>query len=48
VPKALGRVSTAQEQANLLIFLNSGWASYVSGQMIWSDGGNINAGVLPA
>ena len=48
VPKALGRVSTAEEQANLLIFLNSGWASYVSGQMIWGDGGNINAGVLPA
>jgi NAD(P)-dependent dehydrogenase (short-subunit alcohol dehydrogenase family) len=48
VPKALGRVSTAEEQANLLIYLNSDWASYVSGQMIWSDGGNINAGVLPA
>jgi NAD(P)-dependent dehydrogenase (short-subunit alcohol dehydrogenase family) len=48
LPKALGRVSTAEEQANLLIYLNSDWASYVSGQMIWSDGGNINAAILPA
>jgi NAD(P)-dependent dehydrogenase (short-subunit alcohol dehydrogenase family) len=48
VPKAHGRVSTAEEQANLLIYLNSDWASYVNGQTIWSDGGNISAAELPA
>jgi NAD(P)-dependent dehydrogenase (short-subunit alcohol dehydrogenase family) len=37
----LGRKATADEQARTLMFLNSGWASYVNGQTIWSDGGAI-------
>jgi NAD(P)-dependent dehydrogenase (short-subunit alcohol dehydrogenase family) len=37
----LGRKATADEQARILIFLNSDWASYVNGQTIWSDGGAI-------
>jgi NAD(P)-dependent dehydrogenase (short-subunit alcohol dehydrogenase family) len=46
-PKPFNRRSTAEEQANILIFLNSGWASYVNGQTIWSDGGGRNTQVLP-
>lgn len=46
-PKPLGRMASAEEQANILIFLNSDWASYVNGQTIWSDGGNILRRVLP-
>lgn len=46
-PKPLGRMATAEEQANILIYLNSDWASYVNGQTIWSDGGNILRRVLP-
>jgi len=38
----LGRRATADEQARILIFLNSNWASYVNGQTIWSDGGAIS------
>jgi NAD(P)-dependent dehydrogenase (short-subunit alcohol dehydrogenase family) len=48
--KPLGRVARPEEQANILIYLNSDMASYVNGQMIWSDGGVVNrkivAGVL--
>ena len=47
-PKPLGRMATAEEQANILIYLNSDWASYVNGQTIWSDGGNILRRALPA
>ena len=46
-PKPLGRMASAEEQANILIFLNSDWASYVNGQTIWSDGGNILRRALP-
>lgn len=46
-PMPLGRMASAEEQANILIFLNSDWASYVNGQTIWSDGGNILRRVLP-
>ena len=38
-PRSLGRNSTAQEQAAVLLFLNSGAASYVTGQLLWTDGG---------
>jgi NAD(P)-dependent dehydrogenase (short-subunit alcohol dehydrogenase family) len=48
VPEPLGRRATAQEQANLLIFLNSDWASYVNGHTLWSDGGALAASELPA
>jgi NAD(P)-dependent dehydrogenase (short-subunit alcohol dehydrogenase family) len=39
----LGRRASAEEQARILIFLNSRWASFVNGQTIWSDGGAISA-----
>ena len=44
-PKPLGRVSTATEQARAMVFLNSGAASYITGQNIWTDGG-YTAGVI--
>ncbi|MCU1401501.1 MAG: 3-alpha-hydroxysteroid dehydrogenase [Acidimicrobiales bacterium] len=43
-PRPAGRNATALEQASVLIFLNSPAASYVSGQMIYTDGG-YTAGV---
>ena len=46
VPKPLNRVATAQEQANVLLFLNSPDASYVNGQILWTDGGTISSSVL--
>lgn len=46
VPKPLNRVATAQEQANVLLFLNSPDASYVNGQVLWTDGGMISSSVL--
>lgn len=44
IPKPLGRLATAQEQADVLVFLVSRNASYISGQTIWVDGG-YSAGV---
>ncbi|SHL07671.1 NAD(P)-dependent dehydrogenase, short-chain alcohol dehydrogenase family [Pseudonocardia thermophila] len=38
----VGRRATAEEQAQILLYLNSGWASFVTGQVIWSDGGRIS------
>ncbi|QZT55420.1 MULTISPECIES: coniferyl-alcohol dehydrogenase [Mycolicibacterium] len=35
----LGRVSTAEEQAAMLIFLGSRAAGYLTGQVVWTDGG---------
>ena len=43
IPKPLGRVSGPAEQAAVLRFLNSRAASYISGQVLWVDGGNIAA-----
>ena len=40
-PKPLGRVSNPGEQAAVLVFLNSAAAGYITGQVIWVDGGNI-------
>jgi NAD(P)-dependent dehydrogenase (short-subunit alcohol dehydrogenase family) len=48
VPEPFGRRATPEEQANLHVFLNSGWASYVNGQTIWSDGGVFANGEIPA
>jgi NAD(P)-dependent dehydrogenase (short-subunit alcohol dehydrogenase family) len=45
IPKPLGRVSEPEEQAAALVFLNSQAASYISGQILWVDGGNIGAAV---
>jgi NAD(P)-dependent dehydrogenase (short-subunit alcohol dehydrogenase family) len=41
IPKPLGRVSTAEEQAAVLVFLNSRAAGYITGQVLWVDGGNL-------
>lgn len=35
----LGRTSEAREQAAVLVFLGSAAASYITGQVIWADGG---------
>ena len=35
----LGRVSTAEEQAAMLVLLGSPAASYMTGQVVWTDGG---------
>ncbi|OBJ47322.1 3-alpha-hydroxysteroid dehydrogenase [Mycobacterium sp. 1423905.2] len=45
IPKPLGRVSDAAEQAAPLLFLNSPAASYISGQVVWVDGGAVGAAV---
>ncbi len=45
IPKPLGRVSEPAEQAAVLIFLNSRAASYISGQVLWVDGGNVGAAI---
>jgi NAD(P)-dependent dehydrogenase (short-subunit alcohol dehydrogenase family) len=45
IPKPLGRVSGAAEQASVLLFLNSAAASYISGQVLWVDGGNVAAAI---
>ncbi|WIM86095.1 coniferyl-alcohol dehydrogenase [Candidatus Mycobacterium wuenschmannii] len=45
IPKPLGRASDPEEQAAALVFLNSKAASYISGQILWVDGGNIGAAV---
>ncbi|WP_406814107.1 coniferyl-alcohol dehydrogenase [Mycobacterium sp. M23085] len=45
IPKPLGRVSGPAEQASVLLFLNSDAASYISGQVLWVDGGNVGAAI---
>ena len=40
IPKPLGRVSNPDEQAAVLVFLNSRAAGYITGQVVWVDGGN--------
>ena len=45
IPKPLGRVSEPAEQAAVLLFLNSRAASYISGQVVWVDGGNVAAAI---
>ncbi|BDX31067.1 3-alpha-hydroxysteroid dehydrogenase [Mycobacterium antarcticum] len=44
-PKPLGRVSHPAEQAAALVFLNSPAAGFVTGQVLWVDGGNLAARV---
>ncbi len=46
----LGRTASADEQAAILVFLNSAEASYLTGQVIWADGGysaGMTVGALP-
>ena len=45
IPKPLGRVSGPAEQASVLLFLNSRAASYITGQVLWVDGGNVGAAI---
>ena len=37
----LGRVAGPAEQASVLVFLNSAAAAYITGQVIWVDGGSV-------
>ena len=37
----LGRAAESDEQASVLVFLNSGAARYITGQVIWVDGGSV-------
>ncbi len=49
IPMPLGRLAEPREQAEVLAFLNSPAASYVSGQVLWVDGGylgGVAAGLL--
>lgn len=46
-PKPLGRRATALEQATIMLFLNSRWASYINGEVVWSDGGQRSFLALP-
>ncbi|WP_328392671.1 coniferyl-alcohol dehydrogenase [Nocardia sp. NBC_00416] len=41
IPKPLGRAADPVEQASALLFLNSRAAGYITGQVLWVDGGNI-------
>jgi NAD(P)-dependent dehydrogenase (short-subunit alcohol dehydrogenase family) len=45
IPKPLGRAAEPAEQAAVLVFLNSQAASYISGQVLWVDGGNVGSRV---
>jgi NAD(P)-dependent dehydrogenase (short-subunit alcohol dehydrogenase family) len=45
IPKPLGRAAEPAEQAAVLVFLNSPAAGYISGQVVWVDGGAVGAAV---
>jgi NAD(P)-dependent dehydrogenase (short-subunit alcohol dehydrogenase family) len=47
-PKPLGRVSEPAEQAAVLVFLNSRAASFITGQVLWVDGGNVASRIADA
>ncbi len=44
----LGRSAEPDEQAAVLVFLNSGAASYITGQVVWVDGGALGESELAA
>ena len=41
IQQPLGRVAQPSEQAAVLVFLNSTAASYITGQVLWVDGGSV-------
>jgi NAD(P)-dependent dehydrogenase (short-subunit alcohol dehydrogenase family) len=41
-------VSEPAEQAAVLVFLNSQAASFVTGQVLWVDGGNVASRIADA
>jgi NAD(P)-dependent dehydrogenase (short-subunit alcohol dehydrogenase family) len=41
IAQPLGRDAQPSEQAAVLLFLNSTAASYITGQVLWVDGGNV-------
>ncbi|MFE3543138.1 coniferyl-alcohol dehydrogenase [Nocardia sp. NPDC059177] len=43
IDQPLGRAADPAEQATALLFLNSRAAAYVTGQVLWVDGGNLAA-----
>ncbi|WP_067855316.1 coniferyl-alcohol dehydrogenase [Nocardia shimofusensis] len=43
IPQPLGRSADPGEQAAALLFLNSRAAAYITGQVLWVDGGNLAA-----
>ncbi|MFD4356899.1 coniferyl-alcohol dehydrogenase [Nocardia sp. NPDC058518] len=43
IPKPLGRSADPAEQATALLFLNSRAAAYITGQVLWVDGGTLAA-----
>lgn len=45
IPKPLGRIADPAEQASVLVFLNSQAASYITGQVVWVDGGSVGAAI---
>jgi NAD(P)-dependent dehydrogenase (short-subunit alcohol dehydrogenase family) len=46
IPKPLGRVADPAEQAAVLVFLNSRAAGYISGQVVWVDGGAVATAIV--
>jgi NAD(P)-dependent dehydrogenase (short-subunit alcohol dehydrogenase family) len=42
----IGRVAGPDEQASVLVFLNSNAARYITGQVIWVDGGSVAERVI--
>jgi NAD(P)-dependent dehydrogenase (short-subunit alcohol dehydrogenase family) len=50
IPKPLGRLATADEQARVIEFLAGSGAAYLAGQTLWVDGGygaGIASGAYP-
>lgn len=50
IPLPLGRTALPEEQAEVLTFLSTDAASYISGQILWVDGGymaGVQTGQLP-
>jgi NAD(P)-dependent dehydrogenase (short-subunit alcohol dehydrogenase family) len=43
IPKPLGRVAMPDEQAAILVFMNSQAATYLSGEVLWADGGHVSS-----